>query len=99
MFSTEDPPKYGLFSPLRKKAAAFAYYYGYGLWVPNADGMYNVENEQYKSYGYMLSRMNEEGKINSMYTFNLCEKGLAINFIGQFEKSEVESIMSSIVFD
>ena len=98
LFSTEDVPKYNIFSSVGKKAAAFAYYYGYNLWVPNADGMFNYENEQYKSYGYMLSRMDEEGKTRSMYVFTICGRATIV-FNGQFEKTEVESIMSSVVLE
>ena len=99
LFSTEEPPTYKFFSSLGKKAAAFAYYYGYDLWVPNADGMFDFETEQYKCYGYMLSRMDEEGKTKSMYVFTVCSKGITIIFNGQFKKTEIESIMSSMVID
>ena len=99
LYSTEDAPEYNLFSSVGKKAAAFAYYYGYAIRVPVADGLFGFENEQYKSYGTMLSRMDEDGKATSMYVFNIYAKGITIVFNGPFEKTEVESIMSSIVIE
>lgn len=94
-----DEPRYSLFSGLGEKAEVFAYYYGYNLRVPDVDWIFNYENEQYKSFGCVRSRIDENGIIRSIYSFNICGRGLVIDFIGSFEKAEVESIISSIVLE